>query len=75
MKKTTLVSALPVLAGALWLGGCGLADVGAAAATQGATAAEQIKQGKEAEAKVQRQIEEAQRTAADSRAQAEDQSQ
>ena len=75
MKKTTLVSALPMLAGALLLGGCGLADVGAAAATQGATAAEQIKQGKEAEAKVQRQIEEAQRTAADSRAQAEDQGQ
>src|SRR3954469_14378625 len=74
MKKTTLVSALPILAGALLLGGCGLAEGGAAAATEGASAAEQIKQGKEAEAKVQRQIEAAQQTAADSRTQDEAQS-
>ena len=53
------------------LGGCGLAETGAVAATQGAGAAEQIKQGKEMEEKVKRDIEAAQRAAADARSQSE----
>src|SRR6188768_1825090 len=69
MKKTTLVSALPVLVCGLLLGGCGLADVGAAAATGGSSAADQVKKGKDAQAKVEKQIEEAQQAAADARTQ------
>jgi len=50
------------LAGVL-LGGCGLAETGAAAAAGGASAAEQAKQAKAMEDKVQRDIEAVQKTA------------
>jgi hypothetical protein len=70
MKKSAFVSL--GLATALLLSGCGLADVGASAATEGAAAAEQAKEGKKLEEKVQRDIEAAQKTEADARAKAEE---
>ena len=51
-----VVSALPLIACAWLLAGCGLAEVGASAAATGASAAEQAKQGKEMEDKVQKQL-------------------
>jgi len=51
---------LSVLALAIALSGCGLAETAATAATQGAAAAEQAKQGQELEAKVKRDLEAAQ---------------
>lgn len=57
------------------LAGCGLADTGAAAATQATAAAEEIKQGKEMEEKVKRDLAAAQKAEADSRARAEEASQ
>ena len=59
------------LAAALLMSGCGLAETTAVAASEAETAAEQAKQGKEMEAKVQRDIDAAQKTAADQRAKAE----
>ena len=67
MKKM-LVSALPAITCTWLLAGCGLADVGATAATTGASAAEQAKQAKEMEDKVQKQLDAAQKAAADQRA-------
>jgi hypothetical protein len=75
MKTSAFVSGLAVFAASAMLAGCGLAETGAVAATQGASAADQVKQGKEAEAKVQRDIEAAQKAAADQRAAAEAQGQ
>jgi hypothetical protein len=57
------------------LAGCGLAETGASAATQATAAAEQVKQGKELEEKVKRDLAAAQQAEADSRAQAEEASQ
>jgi hypothetical protein len=54
------------------LSGCGLADVGASAAAEGKSAAEQVKEGKKLEDKVQRDIEAAQKTEADARTKAEE---
>ena len=54
---------LSVLALAVALSGCGLAETAATAATQGAAAAEQAKQGQELEAKVKRDLEAAQQAA------------
>ena len=54
---------LTVLALAVALSGCGLAETAATAATQGAAAAEQAKQGQELEAKVKRDLEAAQQAA------------
>lgn len=51
--------------------GCGLAETGAVAAAQGASAAEQVKQGKEMEEKVKRDIAAAQQAALDARNQSE----
>ena len=51
---------LSVLAVAVALSGCGLAETAATAATQGAAAAEQAKHGQELEAKVKRDLEAAQ---------------
>ena len=54
---------------ATWLlAGCGLAETTAVAASEAATAAEQVKQGKELEEKMQRDIEAAQQATADARA-------
>ena len=38
------------------LSGCGLADVGASAAAEGESAAEQVKEGKKLEKKVEQQV-------------------
>ena len=54
---------VPVLALAVAISGCGLAETAATAATQGAAAAEQAKQGQELEAKVKRDLEAAQQAA------------
>ena len=75
MKSSAFVSCLAVFAAGASLLGCGLAETGAVAASEAASAAEQVKQGKELEAKVQRDIETAQKTAADQRAAAEEQNQ
>lgn len=52
-----------VLALAVALSGCGLAETAATATTQGAAAAEQARQGQELEAKVKRDLEAAQQAA------------
>jgi hypothetical protein len=70
MNKSSLIRiplALCVTAIACFAAGCGLAETTTVAASQAATAAEQVKQGKELEAKVQRDIEAAQKTAAEAR--------
>ena len=54
---------LTVLALAVALSGCGLAETAATAATQGAAAAEQAKQGQELEAKVKKDLDAAQQAA------------
>lgn len=75
MKPSLIVTLhLSVVASAasLWLTGCGLAETSAVAASQGASAAEQVKQGKEMEEKVQRDIEATQHAAAEARAKAEE---
>jgi len=74
MKKSS-VSFLVPACGALLLTGCGLAEVGVSAATQGASAAEQAKQAKETEAKFQQRLDEANAAAASARQQAETDSQ
>jgi hypothetical protein len=75
MKTSLIVSlrlGIAVAATSLLLTGCGLAETSAVAASSGATAAEQIKQGKEMEEKVQRDIEAANQAAAEQRAKAEE---
>jgi hypothetical protein len=57
------------------MSGCGLADVGAAAATQGASAAEQAKEAKKIEDQVQQRLDDANKVAAQQRAAAEQASQ
>jgi uncharacterized protein YceK len=54
---------MTVLALAVALSGCGLAETAATAATQGAAAAEQAKQGQELEAKVKKDLDAAQQAA------------
>ena len=78
MKPNLIVNVAglaPALAALTLLAGCGLAETGAVAVTEAKAAADQAKQGKELEAKVQRDIEAAQKTAADQRAAAEEQNQ
>ena len=76
MKTSIAVSTgFALAASMLLMTGCGLAEVGASAAVQGASAAEQAKQGKELEAKVQQKLDQANQAAADQRAKAEAQSQ
>jgi len=53
------------------LSGCGLAETTSVATTQAASSAEQVKQGKEMEEKVKRDIDAAQQAAADARDKAE----
>ena len=54
---------MTVLALAVALSGCGLAETAATADTQGAAAAEQAKQGQELEAKVRKDLDAAQQAA------------
>ena len=67
--------ALAVTEVSLLFTGCGLAETTAVAASEAETAAEQVKQGKELEAKVQRDIDAAQQATADARTKAEAESQ
>ena len=60
---TDIVLRLTTLALAVAISGCGLAETAATAATQGAAAAEQAKQGQELEAKVKRDLDAAQQAA------------
>ena len=53
------------------LGGCGLAETGTAAATQGQSAAEQAAQARKTEARVRQEIDAAYQKAAEQRAAAE----
>ena len=78
MKKPLVVSlnaGLAALAASALLAGCGLAETGAAATTQAAASAEEIKQGKELEEKVKRDLAAAQQAEADARAKMEEASQ
>jgi len=75
MNKSLVKLGLAAIASAMLLAGCGLVDVGASAATEGASAAEQAKQGKALEDKVQKQLDDANKAAADARAKAEKDSQ
>jgi hypothetical protein len=63
------------LMSAALLAGCGLAETGAVAVAEADAAAEQAKQGKALEEKVQRDIAAAQKTQADSLNRAEEESQ
>jgi hypothetical protein len=62
MKRTlvSLHTGLSAVLVTLLLSGCGLAETGAVAATEAKAAADQAKQGKELEEKVQRDVEAAQ---------------
>jgi len=71
----SLRSGLLTASCALLLSGCGLAETTAVAATEASSAAEQVKQGKEMEAKVQRDVEAANKLAAEQRDKAEADSQ
>jgi hypothetical protein len=78
MKLNRIVSPGALLVAALAampLAGCGLAETGAVAVTEAKTAAEQLKQGKELEEKVKRDLAAAQQAEADTRAKAEEASQ
>jgi hypothetical protein len=63
MKALKSVSRAAIAVTAIiFIAGCGLAETGAVAATQGASAAEQAKQAKEVQAKVEADIAAAQAT-------------
>ena len=74
-KRTSLAAALALALVTTLLAGCGLAETGATAVTEAKAAAEEAKQGKELEEKVQRDIDAAQKTEADARAKMEEASQ
>ena len=67
-----LRSGLAAIAATMLLTGCGLAETTAVAAAQAEAAAQQVKEGKKMEEKVQRDIEAANQVAADARAKAEE---
>lgn len=78
MTTSMIVSLRMGLVGAaatLLLAGCGLAETTAVAATQAEAAAQQAKEGKKMEEKVQHDIEAAEQAAAEARAKAEEASQ
>jgi hypothetical protein len=79
MNSSTIVSlrlALVVAAAATsLLTGCGLAETTAVAATEAEAAAQQAKEGKKMEEKVQHDLDAANQAAADARAKAEEASQ
>jgi len=66
MLRTLAVAGLVVT-----LAGCGLAETGAAAAAGGVSKAEEIRQGKQTEARVQQQLDAAYQQAAEQRRAAE----
>ena len=70
----SLILTATALVGAL-LVGCGLAETGAAAAAGGVSQAEQVRQAKQTEARVQQQLDAAYQQAADQRRKAETESQ
>jgi hypothetical protein len=75
-----LKSFTPLLLGAIialsaTLAGCGLAETGAVGAAAGSSQAEQVRQGKQTEARVQKQLDAAYQQAADQRRAAEAESQ
>jgi len=72
--RLTVTSALGILVLGT-LAGCGLAETGVAGAAAGASQAEQVRQGKETEARVQKQLDAAFQQAADQRKSAEADSQ
>jgi len=74
MLRTVMSLAATLVCGAL-LTGCGLADTGLAAGAAGASQAEQVRQGKETEARVQKQLDAATQLDADRRRAAEAESQ
>ncbi len=74
MSKSVLLTAILVVVGAM-LGGCGLAEMGAAAVAGGASQAEQVRQAKETEARIHKQLDAAYQQAADQRRAAEAESQ
>lgn len=57
---------IPIIVVAALLTGCGLAEVGTGAAANGASAAEQAKAGQQQMEKVRKDVDAAQKTAADS---------
>ena len=67
-----LRSGLATVAATLLLTGCGLAETTTVAATQAEAAAEQVKEGKKMEEKVQHDIDAANQAAVDARAKAEE---
>jgi hypothetical protein len=73
MKLVEVPMKISMIAGVatLLLSGCGLAETTAVAASEASSAAEEAKRGKEQEAQVQRDIDAAQKTAAESRDKAE----
>jgi hypothetical protein len=74
MKNSSTSEFRLVIAGAaatVLLVGCGLAETSAVAASQAATAAEEVKQGKDLEEKVQRDVAAAEQAAAEARTKAE----
>ncbi len=73
MLKTVTLLATTLVLGALT--GCGLVETGATAAAGGASQAEQVRQGKETEARVQKQLDAAYQQAADQRRAADNESQ
>jgi len=75
MTTSTIVSlrlALAAAAATLLLTGCGLAETTAVAAAEAEASAQQVKEGKKLEEKVQRDIDAANQAAADARAKAEE---
>jgi len=75
MTTSKIVSSSLVFAAAaasLLLSGCGLAETTAVAAAEADAAAQQVKEGKKMEEKVQRDIDAANQAAADARAKAEE---
>jgi len=75
MNKPTMVNlrlSITAVAATWLLAGCGLAETAAVTATQAEAAAEQAKQGKQMQEKVERDIEAANKAAADARKQAEE---
>jgi hypothetical protein len=61
------IRSLLILSVAVSLTGCGVAETGAAAATAGASKAEEVRQGLQTEARVREQLDAASRAAAEQR--------
>ena len=70
-KKHGLRAVAVAATAAMWLAGCGLAETTAVAATEAEAAAKAAEEGKKAQEKIQRDIEAANKAAAEVREQAE----